>query len=290
MSGGRTRWMPILMVLPLAALLVFVFVLPLIASLENSVHVSTPQGIDRSQWTLDSYRKMLDPFYGGIFLRTLRVSFIISLITAVLAYPVAIFVASLPPRRQALMLLIYMSPWLVNVVVKAFGWSLLLGPRGAINSTLLALGLIDAPLRLMLNETGVIIGLVHGHFIFVLLPLWAALAGLDPNLRWAAGNLGARAWQIFWRITLPLSLPALMAGAIINFTMNMAAFATPALLGGSRVRMAAFVAYEVNLVELDWPLGAAMAVELLAVTLSLVFFSQYVASSGKRRILFEAAR
>jgi putative spermidine/putrescine transport system permease protein len=290
MSLRREQRLPLLMVAPLAALMVAIFVLPLLASLESSLHAATPKGIDRSQWTLASYGKMFDAFYGGIFLRTLRISIVISGVTAVLAYPVALFVTSMPPRQQALMLLIYMSPWLVNVVVKAFGWSLLLGPKGAINAALLGIGLIGEPLKLMFNETGVVIGLVHGHFIFVLLPLWAALAGLDPNLRWAAGNLGARPWQTFLRITLPLSLPALMAGTIINFTMNMAAFATPALLGGSRVRMAAYVAYEVNLVELDWPLGAAMAVELLVVTLALVVFSQYVAASGKRRILFEAAR
>ena len=290
MTAARNRWLAPDLVVPLAALMIAVFVVPLIASFANSFHVATPKGIDRSQWTLASYAKLIDSFYGGIFLRTLRLSLIISAITIVLAYPVALYVAGLSPRKQALMLLIYASPWLVNVVVKAFGWTLLLGPKGTINSILLGVGLIDAPIRLMLNETGVIIGLVHGHFIFVLLPLWAALSGIDRNLYWAAGNLGARPAEIFWRITLPLSLPALMAGAIINFTMNMAAFATPALLGGSRVRTAAYVAYEVNLVELDWPLGAAMAVALLIVTLLLVRLSQRIASSGKRRILFEGRR
>jgi putative spermidine/putrescine transport system permease protein len=152
-----------------------------------------------------------------------------------------------------------------------------------------ALGLIDAPLRLMLNETGVVIGLVHGHFIFVLLPLWAALSGLDPNLRWAAATLGARPWQIFSRVVVPLTLPALFAGLIINFTMNMTAFATPALLGGARARVVSYLAYEVNLVDLNWPLGSAMAVGLLAVTLALIWLSQRVTASGKRRVMFEGA-
>ena len=290
MSRRRVHWLPVLMVAPLAAVMVAVFVVPLVGSLEGSFHAATPKGIDRTTWTLANYAKLLDPHYAGIFLRTLRVSLVIALITCILAYPVALFAASLPPARQALLLLVYASPWLVNVVVKAFGWSLLLGPRGAINTALIGLGIVDEPVRLMLNETGVIIGLVHGHFIFVLLPLWAALAGLDPNLGYAAGNLGARPLQVIWRITLPLSLPALVAGAIINFTMNMAAFATPALLGGSRTRMASYVAYEVNLVDLDWPLGAAMAVGLLAVTLALVVASRRVAAAGKRRVMFEAVR
>ena len=153
-----------------------------------------------------------------------------------------------------------------------------------------AVGLIDAPLQLLFNETGIVIGLLHGHFMFVLLPLWAALAGLDPDLAHAAANLGAHRGQIFRRIVFPLTLPALLAGVVINFCMNMAAFATPALLGGARARVISYVAYDVNLVDLNWPLGAAMATGLLAVTLALVWLSQRITVSGKRRIVFEGAR
>lgn len=284
------RWAPALFVLPLCLALAGAFVWPLLEGIVNSFHPFTRAGIDTSTWTLANYAKLPDSYYLGILLRTIRISLIVSAVTALLAYPVAIYIASLGGRAQALMLLVYMAPWLVNVVVKAFGWSLILASNGVLNQGLKALGLIDAPLRLMLNETGVVIGLIHGHFIFVLLPLWAALCALDPNLRWAAGTLGARSWQIFRRITLPLTLPALFAGLIINFTMNMTAFATPALLGGARARVVAYLAYEVNLVDLNWPLGSAMAVALLVITCALVWLSQRVAASGKRRVVFEGAR
>lgn len=276
--------------LPLSLVLALVFLWPLFDSAINSFHPFSRAGIDRGSWTLANYAKLFDAYYLGILWRTIHVSLIVTLVTACLAYPVAIYIIGLKPRAQALFLLIYMTPWLVNVVVKAFGWSLLLSSNGVINQTLRALGIIDAPLRLMLNETGIAIGLIHGHFVFVLLPLWAALGGLDPNLRWAAANLGARPWSIFRRVTLPLTLPALVAGLIINFTMNMTAFATPALLGGARARVASFLAYEVNLVELDWPLGSAMAVGLLGVSLALVFLSQRATAAGKRRVAFEGAR
>jgi putative spermidine/putrescine transport system permease protein len=284
------RWAPALFVLPLTVALVAAFVWPLLEGAVNSFHPFTRAGIDTSTWTLANYAALFDSYYAGILLRTVRISLIVTAVTALLAYPVAIYIAGLGGRAQAIMLLIYMAPWLVNVVVKAFGWSLILGTGGVINQGLRAMGVIDAPLRLMLNETGVVIGLVHGHFIFVLLPLWAALTALDPNLRWAAGTLGARPWQIFRKITLPLTLPALFAGLIINFTMNMTAFATPALLGGARARVVSFLAYEVNLVDLNWPLGSAMAMALLAITSLLVWLSQRVAASGKRRIVFEGAR
>lgn len=284
------RWAPALFVLPLCLALTVAFVWPLVESVINSFHPFTRAGIDTKVWTLANYAKLADSYYLGILLRTVRVSLIVTAVTAVLAYPVAIYIASLQGRGQALMLLVYMAPWLVNVVVKAFGWSLILASNGIINQALKGLGLIDTPVRLMLNETGIVIGLIHGHFIFVLLPVWAALCALDPNLRWAAGTLGARSWQIFRRVTLPLTLPALFAGLIINFTMNMTAFATPALLGGARARVVAFLAYEVNLVDLNWPLGSAMAVALLVITCALVILSQRVAASGKRRVVFEGAR
>jgi putative spermidine/putrescine transport system permease protein len=284
------RWAPALFVLPLTLVLLAAFVWPLLEGIVNSFHPNTRGGIDTSVWTLANYAALIDEYYFDVFLRTLRVSLIVTAITAVLTYPVALYLVRLPPRAQALLMLVYLAPWLVNVVVKAFGWSLLLSPNGVINQVLKGLGLIDAPLRLMLNETGIAIGLVHGHFVFVLLPVWAAMSGIDPNLRWAAANLGARPWQVFRLVYFPLTLPALLAGVIVNFTMNMTAFATPALLGGARARVASYLAYEINLVDLNWPLGSAMAVGLLAVTLLLVWLSQRIAASGKRRIVFEGTR
>ncbi len=263
---------------PLLLLLILWFAWPLAQALTNSLHPNTPQGIDTAHWTLDNYRRIPDPLYEGIMLRTLRISLIVTVITGLLAYPVAIFVARLPPRLEALAILAYVSPWLVNTLVKALGWTLLLRPNGLVNTALQSLGLIGAPLRLMLSETGVIIALVPGHFMFVLLPLWAALRGLDPALTWAAGTLGAAPSGIFWRVTLPLTLPALIAGLAINFIMNMTAFAIPMLLGGLRNQVASMLAYQINLIQLDWPFGGALAVVLLLFTLALVWTGQRLAT------------
>jgi len=280
----RAGW---LFVLPLALVLATGYVWPLFQAGVNSFHPNTPEGIDLGHWTDANYAKLLDPLYQSILERTLRISLIVSAITAVLAYPVAFFIVRLKPKVQPWLILVYVSPWLVNTVVKSFGWSLLLRSNGVINTTLQHLGLIDAPLHLMLNETGVIIALVPGHFMFVLLPLWAAASGLDPNLKWAAGTLGAPPWQIFLRVTLPLTLPSLIAGLVINFTMNMTAFAAPAILGGVRARTVSFLAFQVNLEQLNWPLGGAIAVGLLAFTLAVVWSGQRLAflavRSGRTR-------
>jgi putative spermidine/putrescine transport system permease protein len=284
LAGARRRRMSgWLFVLPVALVMAAGFVWPLAGTLLNSFHPNTPAGIAYESWTGANYAKLLDPYYASILQRTLRISLIVSALTAVLAYPVAIFVAGLPPRAQAWAILVYASPWLVNVVVKSFGWSLLLRSNGIINTALSSLGLIDTPLQLMLNETGIVIALIPGHFMFVLLPLWAAITGLDPALGWAAGALGAPPWKVFTRITLPLTAPALIAGLVINFTMNMTAFAAPAILGGARARVVSYLAYQVNLEQLNWPFGGAIAVAMLAFTLLFVWVGQRLGSLGLRR-------
>jgi putative spermidine/putrescine transport system permease protein len=282
-ATGRGRTAGWLFVLPVALVMALGFLWPLGGTFVNSFHPNTPAGIAYESWTGANYAKLLDPYYASILQRTLRISLIVSGITVVLAYPVAIFVAGLSPRAQAWVILGYASPWLVNVVVKSFGWSLLLRSNGIINTALASLGLIDTPLRLMLNETGIVIALIPGHFMFVLLPLWAAVQGLDPALAWAARGLGAPPWKVFAKITLPLTAPALIAGLVINFTMNMTAFAAPAILGGARARVLSYLAFQVNLEQLNWPLGSAIAVAMLAFTLLFVWVGQRLGSLGLRR-------
>src|SRR5579883_1687815 len=251
----RRAEIPWLFVAPLVLVMVVGFVWPLAQVLVNSLHPNTPQGIDTAHWTL-------------------RISVAVTAISGVLAYPVALFVSRRSARAQSLLLLAYVSPWLINTVVKALGWTLLLRANGMVNTLLRTLDVIAAPMKLMLNETGVVIALVPGHFMFVLLPLWVALSALDPALSWAAGTLGARPSAVFWRVMLPITLPAFVAGLVINFIMNMTVFAIPMLLGGARNMVASMLAYQVNLVSLDWPLGGALAAALLALTLGLVWMGQ----------------
>ncbi len=264
-------------VAPLLVVMACAYVWPLWQAMLNSLHPNTPQGVDTTKWTLANFARLSDPLYADVLLRTLRISLIVSLITAALVYPVALRLTRIGPRWQPWVILAFVSPFLVNTVVKSFGWSLLLRGNGLINTALQVLHLIDAPLRLMLNETGITIALVPGHFMFVLLPLWAAIAGIDPALGWAAGTLGARNWQVFRHVVLPLSWPALVTGLVINFIMNMTAFAAPAILGGARTLVVAVLAYQVNLEQLDWPFGSAIAVALLAFTLVLVGVGQKLA-------------
>jgi putative spermidine/putrescine transport system permease protein len=280
--GGSIRILPARFqgfgfVLPLLVVMAAAYVWPLWQALLNSLHPNTPQGIDTAHWTLGNFARLSDSLYLDVLERTLRISLIASAICATAAYPVALRLARMSARWQPWVILAFVSPFLINTVVKSFGWSLLLRSNGLVNTALRALHITDAPLRLMLNETGVIIALVPGHFMFVLLPLWGAIAAIDPNLDWAAGTLGARRWQVFRHVVLPLTWPALVTGLVINFIMNMTAFAAPAILGGARTLVVSVLAYQVNLEQLDWPLGSAIAVALLAFTLVLVGIGQRLA-------------
>lgn len=264
-------------VAPLLVVMALAYVWPLWQAALNSLHPNTPQGIDTASWTLGNFARLSDPLYTDVLVRTLRISVTVSLIAALVVYPVALRLARIAPRWQSWVILAFVSPFLVNTVVKSFGWSLLLRGNGLVNTALEALHVTDGPLHLMLNETGIIIALVPGHFMFVLLPLWSAVAGIDPALDWAAGTLGARRWQVFRHVILPLTWPALVTGLVINFIMNMTAFAAPAILGGARTLVVSVLAYQVNLQQLDWPFGSAIAVALLAFTLALVGVGQKLA-------------
>ncbi|HYB11483.1 MAG TPA: ABC transporter permease [Alphaproteobacteria bacterium] len=282
-SANRTGGTSAIFAAPLILVMAIGFVLPLIQVFVNSFHPNTTRGVDFEHWTVENYFRLADPLYLEILLRTLRISAAVTVVSAILAYPVALFIARLSPRLQSWMILAYVSPWLVNTVVKALGWTVLLRTNGVINTVLSQLDLIDRPLRLLLTEAGVVIALVPGHFMFVLLPLWTAICALDPALSWAAGTLGATPGGVFRRVVLPLTLPALIAGLVINFIMNMTAFAIPMLIGGVRNMVVSMLAYQVDLISLDWPLGGALAVTLLAFTLALVWAGQRIAVLGVSR-------
>lgn len=262
---------------PLTLILLAAFVWPLAQVLVNSFHPNTPQGIDATRWTFDNYARLVDAHYAGVLGRTVRISLAVTTISALLAYPVAIFISRRSPRTQSWLILAYVTPWLVNTVVKALGWTILLRNNGVFNSILMSLDIVSSPVRLLLSETGVVLALIPGHFIFVLLPLWTAISALDPSLKWAAGTLGATPAATFRRVILPLTLPALVVGLTINFIMNMTAFAIPMLLGGVRNEVASMLAYQIDLVSLDWPLGGALAMVLLAFTLALIWTGQWLA-------------
>ncbi|WP_054949148.1 ABC transporter permease [Numidum massiliense] len=265
-SGKRhPAYAALLLLVPSLIVMIGVFVLPLFFMFLQSF-----QNYDET-FTLQNYLLFVqDPFYLEILWRTIRVSLWTVLTCLVLAFPVALFMSKVSGRLRGVVTFLIISPHLVSVVIRNFGWMTLLGEKGWINETLLKLGVIDAPLRLLYNELGIVIGLTDSFIVYMVLALATSLYTIDPSLYKAASILGGSRLRAFFDITLPLSLPGIVAGTTLVFSLSMSAFVTPALMGGTSVKVLPVIAYETIMTTLNWPLGAAISFMLLFFTVLLV--------------------
>jgi putative spermidine/putrescine transport system permease protein len=255
-----------------ACLWLFVFFLiPLVLILRLSFFGFSPTGGIVPVAGLGNYIKVFtDPYYIGIFVRTVRISLLVTALTVLLGYPEAYYLTRIRGRFKALVLVAVLSPLIVSAITRTFGWFILLAPNGLVNSAIMALGLADGPVKLIYSETGIVIGLTHVLVPFMVLSIYASLQQRNPALVAAAHTLGAGPVRAFLQVTLPLSLPGIVAGSVVVFTLSMSAFVTPAILGGTRVRVVAYLIYEQFLLSLDWPFGAALALLLVGITLVVV--------------------
>jgi len=270
-AGVRRRqwnWTPWLIVAPALAVFVVFFAVPLLIMLANSIQKMDPatyQTVDR--FTLYQYGRFLfDEYYVGVLLRTLRIGALTTLACMVATYPVAIYMTKAGVRERNLLTLIIISPLLVSVVVLCFGWMIIVARTGLVNFVLMKIGIIDTPLQLKYSEASVIAGLAHVYFPFMALGVYNSIQNIDPELVRAARILGAGPMRIFWHITFPLSMPGALAGSLIVFALSISSFVTPMFLGGAWVKVVAYFIWEQNMILIDWPFGAAIAVILLLVT------------------------
>ena len=218
-----------------------------------------------AEFTLKNFREIFsDSYFLEVFLRTLRIAVLVTLFAVLIGVPEAYILNRMSPAWRGLCLLAIIGPLLVSVVARTLGWALLLGSTGLVNRGLMALGLIGQPLEFMFTETGVVIALVHVLIPFMILAVWASLQRLDPQIENAALSLGASRLTIWRRVILPQIVPSILSGSIIVFALAASAFASPAIIGGRRPKVAATLAYDEFLNTLNWPLGAAVAVLLLA--------------------------
>ncbi len=211
-----------------------------------------------------------DSYYFEIFLRTLRIALLVTLASVLIGVPEAYILNRMAPPWRGLFLLALIGPLLVSVVARTLGWALLFGSTGLLNKALVGLGLLSAPLDLMFSETGVVIGLTHALMPFMILAVWASLQRLDPQVESAALSLGATPAAVLTRVVLPQIVPGILSGSVIVFALSASAFATPAIIGGRRLKVAATLAYDEFLNTLNWPLGAAIAVLLLVALVLIV--------------------
>jgi ABC-type spermidine/putrescine transport system permease subunit I len=266
-AGRSPSWA--LFVGPCGAYLLVFLVLPFANVALLSVYLHSPTKIAVAQFTGANYAKLLELYYANLFLRTLRLSLIVTGVCVLLGYPLAYVLARSTSRIVALGLFLLIVPLMVSTVIRVFGWVVILGNEGLVNQALRLLGAGEG-VRLLYTEGAVILGLTQQSMPFMVLPMMAAIERISPSLEEAAQNLGASWAQMFARVIVPLSMPGLVSGALLVFSVSMSAFITPALMGGRKVRMVGQQIYEEVLTAYDWPGAASLTIILSVLMLGLV--------------------
>ncbi|GMU72796.1 MAG: hypothetical protein AMXMBFR42_22520 [Burkholderiales bacterium] len=275
-SGGRLGTIALL--LPAALVGLLAFIVPLVRLVGLSF--SAPAG------PLDAYAHVLgDDIYRQVFANTLVIAFTVTLIALLIAFPIAFALTRLQGGWRTLVFACVLLPLWISVLVRTFSWMLVLERNGPVNRLLVGSGLIDAPLSLLFNQTGVLIGMVHVLLPYSVLPIYAALARVDPSLLRASEGLGASAVTTFLRVLLPLSSRGVATAATFTFLLSLGFFVTPALLGGASSMTLSMLIDSFVSDRLDWPLAAAASVVLLVAALAIVAVaSRFIRVSNLARV------
>lgn len=221
-------------------------------------------------WTFDHYGQLVSPNNVNYLITTFRISVVVVLAAIGIGFPAALGMTEMPPRLARFCMLLVLMPFFTSVLVRTYAWLLLLQRRGLINSWLQSIGWIDDPLRLVYNELGTTVGMVHVLLPLAIMPIYGALRSIDPSLPAAAATLGASPLRVFLTVTVPLSMPGVAAGATSVFVLALGFFVTPAILGGGRVVTWAMLIETVLQYNPDWGAASALGIALLAVTLIIL--------------------
>lgn len=274
MTRGRA-W---LLLAPALGLLVVAFLVPVGMMVPTSFRPYVPLVGITGGFTATHYVKLVtDLYYLEIIARTLVLGLTVTLLTLVIGYPVAFFLARTTSRWRPWLTILVVFPLLLNLVVRTFGWIALLAQNGLVNQALQALGLVEAPVKLLFNFAGLLIGLTHIFLPFMVLVLIGAIQAIPRDVEDAARVLGASWLATFVRVTLPLSAPGILSGGILVFVLTISALVTPRLLGGPTYRVMSTLIFDEFLQRLNWPAGSAQALALTAIVLVLILLSSRLA-------------
>ena len=246
---------------PALLLLFFFFLFPVVRML----------GFSLEGGSFDWYAKALgEGLYLRVFWNTFEIALLVTFFCLLLGYPLGFLMATTTPLWATVGFIFVLLPLWTSVLVRTYAWMVLLGRNGVFNRLLIDAGIVEDPLPLLHNFTGVMIGMVHVLLPYMVLPVYGAVRRLDPAIVAAAEGLGASSWRIFWRIYLPLTLNGIFAGAVIVFVLSLGFYITPALLGGGRG-----ILIEQQVREtLNWPFAAALSAVLLAFTFAVYALAQ----------------
>lgn len=260
----RERRLMLLLLAPALAVVLVLLILPLGWLAWQSIRQD-------GGFTLAHYQRFLtESVYWTTFLQTFRIAAVVTVMTVILGYPVAYVAAALPQKWSILVLAMVLLPFWTSVLVRAYAWLILLQRTGIVNTALQGMGLTDAPLILVNNEFGTVMATIHILLPFMVLPLYATMKKIPPELTMAGASLGGRPFHVFWRVFLPLSLPGMIAGCVLVFVLTLGFYITPELLGGGRTYMVSMLVS--RNIELYHEWGAASSISVvLMICVALVF-------------------
>jgi spermidine/putrescine transport system permease protein len=229
------------------------------------------------QPTFENFTRALDPVYTAVLTNSLVIAGATTILALLLGYPVAYAIAKLPRRWRTAALVLVVLPFWTNFLIRTYAWIVLLNSEGPLNDALVSSGLVHQPLQLLYTRGAVIAGLLYAYLPLMILPLYASIERLDPQLREAASNLGASRVRTFRDITLPLTLPGVITGSLFVFVPSLGNFVVPELLGGGKTVMVGNLIRDQFLKARDWPFGAVLALVVIAF-LVLLFALQSMVS------------
>ena len=259
-------WMYILVAIP------FIYIIAI-----SFMHKGTYGGVTAG-FTLNNYSDILNPLYLQTFGKSVLISASVTFICLLIAYPFTYFIAQKSEIKKTVFMSMVMVPFCVSMIIRLFSWINLLRGEGYLNKALLSLGIIGEPLKLVYNQTGTMIGLIYMLLPFMILPLYSSIEKLDGSLLEAAGDLGARKWKSFFSITLPLTRPGIFAGCVMVFIPSMGLYFVTDMMGGSKTLVVGNLIRNQFITARNWPLGAAMSVILMLIT--VVLLKSYTAAGG----------
>ncbi|MDQ7791075.1 MAG: ABC transporter permease [Clostridia bacterium] len=279
----RRNWVPVWTLAPVSLWMVLFVAVPLLLVLMVSFTKRGTYGGIVYEFTLENYARFFDPLYFTVMSNSLLVALLTTVACILVGYPFAYIVARSPRRYRNLLLMLIIIPFWSSSLIRTYSWIVLLRTEGVINNVLLSAGLIHEPLALLYNLGAVIVGMTYTLFPFMVLPLYASIEKLDCSLLEAARDLGARPWQVFRRVTLPLTMPGITAGSLLVFIPTLGLFFISDLMGGSRTMMISNLIQNQFLTARNWPFGAALSVILMIMTLILI--GLYLRSTGSKEKL-----
>ncbi|MCC6293591.1 MAG: ABC transporter permease [Bryobacterales bacterium] len=265
--------------LPARAVMAALFVAPMAIVAAYSLLTRGAYGGQGAPWTLENYARLLDPLYAGIAVKSFWIAGVSTAVCLAMGFPLALFIAR-ARSRKALWLGLVTLPFWTSFLVRTYAWMFLLRDTGLVNTLLLGLGVIREPLPLLYNDSAVVLGLVYGYLPFMVLPVYAVLEKMDGALLEAAGDLGARPWEVVWRVVLPLAKPGLAAGGVLVFIPCLGAYLTPDLMGGGKSILIGNVIQNQFTTARDWPFGAALSVVLMAMVMALAWVARRRGGEG----------